>query len=271
MQTNIFDLMIDSKLSIAYDASNYYSTTVNSAGSVTFNAVGSVPQFNFTDYTTISTSGSSETFRVSNSGVSGMWSFASQMYNSSVATGTNLNIATSFANPEGNSGLNIFAYGTTTGTNIGGYYEALNGGINVGVIGKSITAKNSAINIGVIGVALNTATVPTQIGGYFALDPTNTPTFTSAALMADNGTTTSDIFVGRDNGTSVFRVTDGGNVILSAPVRLRQYTVATLPAGTQGDVAYVTDALSPSYLTTIVGGGIIVTPVFYNGTNWVAS
>lgn len=56
----------------------------------------------------------------------------------------------------------------------------------------------------------------------------------------------------------------------SAPTRLKNYTVATLPAGVQGYVAYVTDALAPAFLTAIVGGGAVVTPVFYDGTNWVA-
>lgn len=47
------------------------------------------------------------------------------------------------------------------------------------------------------------------------------------------------------------------------------YTVATLPAGVVGDSAYVTDALAPTFLATIVGGGAITTPVFYNGSAWV--
>lgn len=51
---------------------------------------------------------------------------------------------------------------------------------------------------------------------------------------------------------------------------LTGYTVATLPAGTQGDLAFVTDALAPNYLVAVVGGGAVVTPVFYDGTNWVA-
>lgn len=59
-------------------------------------------------------------------------------------------------------------------------------------------------------------------------------------------------------------------VSVSNPVNLKGYTVATLPAGVTGDVAYVTDALAPSFLVTIVGGGSVVTPVFYNGANWVA-
>jgi len=50
------------------------------------------------------------------------------------------------------------------------------------------------------------------------------------------------------------------------------YTVATLPITgiTTGTYATVSDALAPTYMTTVVGGGAVVTPVFYNGTNWVA-
>lgn len=61
-----------------------------------------------------------------------------------------------------------------------------------------------------------------------------------------------------------------GKVINTNTVRLKSYTVATLPAGTVGDMAYVTDALAPTYLGVLVGGGAVVTPAFYNGTNWVA-
>lgn len=52
--------------------------------------------------------------------------------------------------------------------------------------------------------------------------------------------------------------------------RLKGYTVATLPAGVQGDEAFVTDGLAPAYLVAIAGGGAVVTPVFFNGAAWVA-
>lgn len=58
--------------------------------------------------------------------------------------------------------------------------------------------------------------------------------------------------------------------IFGAQARLKGYTVATLPAGTQGDTAFVTDALTPTFLTVVVGGGAVVTTVFYNGTNWLS-
>jgi hypothetical protein len=48
------------------------------------------------------------------------------------------------------------------------------------------------------------------------------------------------------------------------------YTVATLPtAGTAGRRAYVTNALAPTYLAAVTGGGAVVCPVFDNGTAWV--
>ena len=47
-------------------------------------------------------------------------------------------------------------------------------------------------------------------------------------------------------------------------------TVAALPAGTEGNRAYVTDALAPVFLGALTGGGTVVTPVFRNATIWVA-
>jgi hypothetical protein len=63
---------------------------------------------------------------------------------------------------------------------------------------------------------------------------------------------------------------DKGYVDSKRVQRVAQYTVSTLPAGVQGDTAYVTDALAPTYLAVVVGGGAVVSPVFYNGTAWVS-
>jgi hypothetical protein len=52
-------------------------------------------------------------------------------------------------------------------------------------------------------------------------------------------------------------------------LRLKNYTVGTLPAGTQGDTAYVTDATAPVFGAAVVGGGAVVIPVFYNGAAWI--
>ena len=62
-------------------------------------------------------------------------------------------------------------------------------------------------------------------------------------------------------------------VILGNTLRLKGYLVSALSglSPVQGDKAFVTDALAPTYLVTVVGGGAVVTEVFYNGTNWVCT
>ena len=67
------------------------------------------------------------------------------------------------------------------------------------------------------------------------------------------------------NGVTVSPVSK----VLNINTRLKEYTVATLPDGINGDTAYVTDADAPTYLGTLTGGGSVVCPVFYNGTLWI--
>jgi hypothetical protein len=72
-------------------------------------------------------------------------------------------------------------------------------------------------------------------------------------------------------GTSSTTLTAlSGNVTTAGTIKTQGYTVATLPAGTLGMMAYVTDAVAPTYLGVLVGGGAIKCPVFYNGTAWVS-
>lgn len=69
-----------------------------------------------------------------------------------------------------------------------------------------------------------------------------------------------------DSANTTFTASD---VISTGVVRLQGYTVATLPAGVAGNLCYVTDALTPTYGSTVVGGGAVVTKVWYNGTNYI--
>lgn len=137
---------------------------------------------------------------------------AHDVNNGVAGTGAVLNLGTSFTNVTGNTGYNTFVYGTTVGFNTGVMAESLNGNTNVGVIGKSVTLKNGATNIGVIGNGLNTGTTPIQVGGYFGLHSA-TPTFESGALIADNGTTTSPVFLGRVNGTTRVSISSVGALV----------------------------------------------------------
>lgn len=52
----------------------------------------------------------------------------------------------------------------------------------------------------------------------------------------------------------------------------KEYTVSTLPTPTGSDSRFeiVTDALSPTYLGVLTGGGTVTCPAFHDGTDWVA-
>ena len=72
--------------------------------------------------------------------------------------------------------------------------------------------------------------------------------------------------------TAAATTTFATDVVFSRTAKLKGYTVATLQActaGGTGNMAYVTDALAPTYLTAVTGGGAVVAPVFCNGTAWV--
>ena len=95
---------------------------------------------------------------------------------------------------------------------------------------------------------------------------TNLPggTFNNIFLSFQNdlpGVSTQFNFPNKPGGTFILATSDD--------VKLKEYTVSTLPIGTKGDVAYVYDASSPAFLATVVGGGSSVVRVFYNGTNWI--
>jgi hypothetical protein len=77
-------------------------------------------------------------------------------------------------------------------------------------------------------------------------------------------------------GSSYSVTGTGTNVVLDNKPTIKEpivgtgFTVATLPAGTIGMRTYVTDALAPTFLGVLVGGGAVKAPAFYNGTAWVA-
>ena len=53
-------------------------------------------------------------------------------------------------------------------------------------------------------------------------------------------------------------------------LKLKSYTVDTLPDGSLGDIACFTDATAPTYLGSLTVGGIVICPVFYNGSAWIS-
>ena len=82
--------------------------------------------------------------------------------------------------------------------------------------------------------------------------------------------TTSIKIAGMNSSNKISIDPDEQGSVFGGTVRLKVYTVATLPAGTVGDTAYVTDATAPTYLGALTGGGAVTTPVFYNGAAWIS-
>lgn len=182
--------------------------------------------------------------------------------------------------------------GSTTGTNntviingnSGSTAITLNGNTTVGnsasfqttgTVNLSSTTTTVAINIG-SGLTTTGNTATTNIGaGATASGGAKVIHIGDAGLAGSTTTTT----IGSTAGTSTTTLNGAVTAVtaLTSPlliatdrVRLKGYTVATLPAGTQGDMAFCTDLLAPAFFTIVVGGGAVVGTVFFNGTNWVA-
>lgn len=143
------------------------------------------------------------------------------------------------------------------------------------IIGGSCI-KNATFGTSVsFGLGIGAATLAAQSGGLVITDVLQVRSGTGAGqtMLKSNGTAW-NCRLGNDSADAPFTASLGtfsGGAIMGAAMRLKSYTVATLPAGTLGDEACVTDALAPTFLATVVGSGAVVTPVFYNGSNWVGS
>lgn len=111
----------------------------------------------------------------------------------------------------GNVGVYAETTGVTSGSNLGLVGTASqSSSLNIGFLGRTASSGNTpALNVGIAGMALS-ATV--NVAGFFGLTNVAPTLGTSAALIADNGSQASDIFLARDNGTVVFAIQDGGGV-----------------------------------------------------------
>lgn len=72
----------------------------------------------------------------------------------------------------------------------------------------------------------------------------------------------------RNGNTTFIGNVTVNNLTLNSVLKLKSYTVATLPVGVANDMAVVTDALAPTYNGTVVGGGAVRVPVFHDGVSW---
>jgi hypothetical protein len=183
-------------------------------------------------------------------------------------------------------GTDIIAYNSVTGNVV---LNPNGGNVGIGSVPTNVfdVAKNyngaSIIGItnGTAGVASSARVILTGTGGAGQIIQFGGSYTTSGVLRQDGmalyangaGGLTFNTAVNQPiyfavNNTQVMQH-DANRLTLSKPVQLPISTVALLPAGQKGDVAYVTDALAPAYNTAVAGGGAVNIKVCHNGTNWM--
>lgn len=113
-------------------------------------------------------------------------------------------------------------------------------------------------------------------GSLHVQGKTDAGTFTDAYLLIESaaGIQAHTFSTSTTPGAPVTRMEISNTAVaLSVPVVLPSYEVSTLPLCNsilKGGMAYVTDAVAPTYNGSLNGGGAVVIPVFCNGTRWTA-
>lgn len=180
------------------------------------------------------------------------------------STATSSNLSSPTGSTVSNTTLSTFQIGGATTTH---YRVSVGGGTNPQMLAN--TSNASFIAASVPSLEGTSGTHP--INARFAILPQS---IDDAAGSTTDATTL--LIWGEPTGTATITNpktslwVQSGRSKFGGVIQVKGYTVATLPTGVQGDIAYVTDALAPTYLGTIAGGGSVVTPVFFDGTNWIA-
>lgn len=149
------------------------------------------------------------------------------------------------------TGTSAFTGAVTFGVGTGSYGITVNGGNT----GASDAAFLSLTNAGVSNLYLG------NLNGIVA------GVYTTDQLMFIP-TGAFHLYTG---GVEHLTVSTTGLTTIAGPIKTAGYTVSTLPAGSIGMRAYVTDQLTTCVATgvALVGGGAVVCPAFYNGSAWV--
>lgn len=172
------------------------------------------------------------------------------------------------------SNANLVGNTVTSTTSISQYQ--FGGSTNVALRAGFYGSTSSTITSGYSYSAVNFASSPfTTASGSTTPWAANTVINSLGTVTLGGGgaslTNSATLYVGPSISTATnnYGIYSASVIYSDTRIRLKGYTVATLPTGVTGDVVYVTDALTPASLTTVVGGGAQVVPVFYNGTNWI--
>lgn len=191
--------------------------------------------------------------------------------NPTALTGTTL----TFNQPDANSSLDIknvaaAVVGSVSKLSFTGYKTSLitpgnpTAGDFVGVLAFSAysPAISNKLPVGIISAGID------PLGSYNTSVADGKLEFITASIAG--GTTLRYFTFDRLGQLAVNQQTALATLDVAGTIRTSGYTVATLPTGVIGMLAYVTDALGPTYLGTLTGGGAVKVPVFHNGTAWVS-
>ena len=252
--------------------------TASGVSALAFNTTGNYNTANGSLALYANTTGSDN----SSFGVQSLFVNTSGSYNTSVGTlslpsnttgsnNTASGMGSLYSNTTGNNNASLgnnSLWGITTGngnTAIGSY-----AGYGDGTANMQSTVDNYATFLGYqasrdASVASTTPlTNITAIGKNAKVGASNT--------IVLGGTGADAVNVGIGTVAPAYKLEVVGNLKTSTTIGTGGYTVATLPTGqATGTRAYVTDALAPTFLGTLTGGGAVVSPAFFNGSAWVAN
>jgi hypothetical protein len=190
----------------------------------------------------------------------------------------NQNIATS----QTTGSLTIGGTGATGAITIGRSTAAQTVNIATGVN----TASNKTVNIGTGGTFLTNITMGNTAGaGTLTFGQSTGAQTVNIGTGATLNATTKNIFIGSNgavgsqtniyvgNATRPLTCFINLNGIVTFGTSFSQVpvTVANLPSGANaivGDRYIVSNALAPVFGANVAGGGAVVIPVYYDGTNW---
>ena len=183
-------------------------------------------------------------------------------------TGLTGNEITKVATPA-NKQIGIFTGPTTLKSEVLFNYDSATGNMGIG-IATPVSSYSRVLHLHNAGAAGCVIHLTDSASGATNADGTELLHHTSDTYL-----------INRENGNIIFFGSSERGRIDSAKkltmlgeiqgtiIKTSGYTVATLPAGTVGQRAYITDGLTPSYLGVAVGGGAVTCPVFFDGTNWI--
>ena len=151
------------------------------------------------------------------------------------------------------------------------------GGVGIGTSNPTarldIAPSTGAPQIFVRGIGSSDVLIKTvtTLGAYSF--GTGVGTTTNCWNIYDNNASAERFRISGSGGVSIGSTTDpgAGSLLVSGVVKLKVFTVATLPAASPsgiGSKAFVSDALAPVFGSTVVTGGAVAVPVYSDGTNW---